>query len=152
MCGEVLPAEGFTHNGRCRTCGRKEQRENKERMRLRDPVTWWIRTVIRGAKSRSKNADLTPQQVAEILAAQKSLCFYCDRPLNFNVRAGEARGVWHPESPSLDQVIPGGGYSPANVVVACWECNRAKGAARPDQIARLHERIQAFLNRTRSPG
>lgn len=55
-------------------------------------------------------------------------CKYCLRPLGWGHESVTA--------PVIDHVVPksrGGSDKPENLVLACWDCNTAKGARTPEQ-------------------
>lgn len=48
----------------------------------------------------------------------------------------------HPFSPSLDQKIPGNGYTPENAQIVCWWYNRLKGDLTDEETIQLIKQIQ----------
>src|SRR5688572_10850260 len=75
---------------------------------------------------------------AALMDAQRGLCAYCDEEMT--ILAG-------PRLATLDHVIPmriGGGDVESNIVLACWQCNRAKGCMTVEQLRRLADRIALF--------
>lgn len=52
----------------------------------------------------------------------------------------------HDDSPSIDQVIPGAGYTVDNVALICWRCNNLKRDATPDELQKVVDWM-----RSRSP-
>jgi 5-methylcytosine-specific restriction endonuclease McrA len=75
---------------------------------------------------------------------QKGLCFYCDEPVTL---------VTGPRCWTLDHVDPlqnGGPDDETNVVMACHQCNRAKGCLTPDQLQKMALRIVHFLTLRRT--
>lgn len=56
-------------------------------------------------------------------------------PLTLEVGSGSGRG--HPFAPSLDQKVPGAGYTPDNTAVVCWLYNCAKGVTTHDNVVKM---------------
>lgn len=75
-------------------------------------------------------------------------CVYCDRPTRHDGPVGLR--------PSKDHIVPKvlGGHMPHNLVVACLDCNRIKGARTPAEMReaartaiRMAERWWALADR-----
>jgi 5-methylcytosine-specific restriction endonuclease McrA len=78
----------------------------------------------RNRKQLYNNQDL----LHEIRARDGDSCRYCGRAVNWRDRRGDAGGTF-------DHVIPRGGNTAENVVVACRGCNSRKGKRTPDQAS-----------------
>lgn len=76
----------------------------------------------------------------KLFADQNGLCFYCDRHLTLTGGGAAAATV--------DEVVPrmrGGRRSERNCVLACQDCNNAKGAMVPADLRRLADRIDRVM-------
>lgn len=80
-----------------------------------------VRHRNRRARERGNDGSHTAQEIKEQVARQKGRCFYCQAKLS--------ESGMH-----ADHVIPlvlGGSNSIDNLVIACPDCNRKKGAKHP---------------------
>jgi len=64
-------------------------------------------------------------------------CFYCDCPPSNRLKRGNHDYSYN----GFDQIDPGAGYTPENVVTSCWNCNRAKGSLSQPQFFALLQKI-----------
>lgn len=55
----------------------------------------------------------------------------------FDLSVGSGRGRGNPFSPSLDQRVPGLGYTEENTAVVCWMYNCAKGVGTRDDVLKM---------------
>ena len=83
------------------------------------------------------------EYVAERL--HKGVCSYCGTKFVLTEAVGVRRV--HPSAPTLDQVLPGRGYSLGNVRVICFTCNAAKGSKTLDAFNDWVRRCFAHLSR-----
>lgn len=74
---------------------------------------------------------MTPAQLRQLWQAET--CSYCTTPLT-----PEAR-------PSLDRLDPARGYTAANVVMACYRCNRRKQDSSPHDLRALADGIDRLM-------
>lgn len=88
--------------------------------------------LLRCAKDRSANVTITKQWIQERL--DRGCCEVTGLP--FVLTANKIANPW---SPSLDQIIPGKGYTPENTQVVVWVYNVAKGSW-------VHEDVLVFAN------
>lgn len=114
-CGTaiVAPSERCDH---CREARRREAYRRNNRRR---------RAALRGAASE-------PYTLDEIAERDRFRCQLCRRPVDMEIPAPD------PASPSIDHVIPlvaGGDDVRANVQLAHFGCNSAKGARGTQQLA-----------------
>lgn len=70
-------------------------------------------------------------------------CRYCGQDVNWKDRRG-------PRGATYDHVIPRGGNTFENVVVACRRCNSSKGARTPEQAGVLLREVEPIQIVTRS--
>lgn len=68
-------------------------------------------------------------------------CAYCLSPV------GSFTGGQRPVSATLDRIIPVLGYTRANTVLACHQCNAAKAEHTPESLRLWITRIESILNR-----
>ena len=109
---------------------REERRQKLEDWALANPIKYRSRTLVAGAKSRASSRgndfDLTAEWVENKLRDGK--CEITGIPFHIKEysRRSEYKRV-HPHSPSLDQIVPSGGYTMDNVQVVCDQVNKFKG-------------------------
>jgi hypothetical protein len=131
---------------RCEACSKAgSERQRKwivtHRHTRRDTEDKYRRTVrgrashlLRGAKLRARKLgipfDLTIDWLVERLKPLE--CEATGAPLQL-MRAKESRV--NPFAPSLDQRVPGAGYTQDNVMVVCWAWNAMKQDFTEDQLA-----------------
>lgn len=79
--------------------------------------------MLRSCRHRSKNpCDLTVEFLEKMLESQGGLCFYSGLRMVFEPY-GRGR---NPYSVSIDQKVPGKGYTKDNVALCCWAVNSGK--------------------------
>lgn len=81
--------------------------------------------VIR-TKTRAKKSGIPFTLQPEDLSIPER-CPCCKKSM---VSGGTSRD----NSPSLDRIIPSLGYTPENVVIICFACNRRKNDSTPEQL------------------
>jgi hypothetical protein len=117
----------------CKICARENSREWMARhpdynARYKISPRSRLSRLMAGARKRAIEAgtsfDLTVDWLMECFERQGGCCAYTGRPINL---AAGGRG-WGTglDAPSLDQMIPGAGYTKANVRIVCWGVNRVK--------------------------
>lgn len=109
---------------------REERRKKLETWALANPIKYRARTLLAGAKSRAKSRnndfDLTEEWLLEKL--KDGCCEMTGIP--FYIKPYTSRAEYrkvNPHSPSLDQILPGSGYTIGNVQVVCDQVNKFKG-------------------------
>jgi hypothetical protein len=80
--------------------------------------------------------DLTWDYVESIYG---EVCPYLGIPLRVGI------GTQHAGSPSLDRILPSGGYVPGNVEVISYLANAMKNAATPEQLLCFARNVIARL-------
>lgn len=83
--------------------------------------------------------------IDSIRARDQDRCRYCGRAVNWHDRRGEAGG-------QFDHVIPRGGNTYENVVVACRGCNTKKGQRTPQQAGLVLLYAKEEPNPNQEPG
>lgn len=112
---------------------------NPEKFRQRDKRYWSSPRgragfMLRAAKDRTKNVTITKQWIQERLDRG-----YCEvTGLPFTLTANKISNPW---SPSLDQKIPGQGYTPENTQLVVWIYNVAKGSWNHEDVEILAEAV-----------
>lgn len=105
------------------------------RFRQTDPLRYFAKTLRNSAKSRSKILgvpfDLDEDWIYERLAAGR-----CEATLAPFVMQAK-----NPFVPSLDQIMPQGGYTKANVQVVAWIYNAAKQQWGHDAVLQLAQAL-----------
>lgn len=91
----------------------------------------WIRRSVSAAKQRAKAGgyefSITAQDMVDQWEKQQGRCYWFNVPMGFDDEAS-----YHPSTPSIDKVDPGGGYVYGNAVWACLAANTAKRDTDPD--------------------
>jgi hypothetical protein len=113
--------------------GYQKQREyvcqecfNKRRkiQRRNSPVSILQRfkEMVRAYKHRSDKCDIDAEFLVDLYNKQNGLCHYSKIPMTFT-KYGTGR---NPYSVTVDQVMPGAGYTKNNVVLCCMAVNSGK--------------------------
>jgi len=82
-----------------------------------------------------------PELRAQIRARDGDWCRYCHGPVRWTDRKGELGGTY-------DHVLPYGGNSLENLVVACRSCNSRKGGRTPEEASMCL--LESFNEKSRS--
>lgn len=82
-------------------------------------------------RSASQTVTISSKWIAEKI--QKGFCEATGIPFDLTKPNGERR----PFSPSIDQIVPSGGYTKENTQVVCWIYNAAKGAWNHDDVVKM---------------
>lgn len=149
VCFEWLGLEDFSHDaatadkrrGMCRECDNAQF----ARWANEDPVRVLLggaakRVGIRGSLNRGKFIGSLKNVVEE---QQKQPCPICHKPLEWTIsKAGGPRGA-NPMAISVDQIIPGAGYTPENIQLLHFRCNVRKNDHTLESARQLH---QYFVN------
>jgi hypothetical protein len=107
-------------------------------------------SLLRGAKMRAHRDGLpfalTLFDVKNMLAAGQCEC--CARFVGVGTHTGKGNRRKGPtaDAATLDRVKNSLGYTPDNVALLCWTCNRAKGTSTLEQL----EQIVAWLRSRQS--
>lgn len=83
-------------------------------------------------RTRGRAVESEPYTLAEVAMRDRRTCQLCGK------RVAMTKAVPHPKAPTIDHVIPiseGGGDVRANVQLAHYWCNSAKGARGSQQLA-----------------
>jgi len=104
----------------CKACRIVEQNN------LDNQSEWhFLRRMLNVARSRANTKQIpctiTIEELWNQYQSQNCKCYYTNLEMQWGYGKGRS-----PFSMSLDQVIPGKGYIPGNVVVCCDAINRAK--------------------------
>lgn len=152
-CGEEKPLESFSMNlGRrrpkCKQCtnaaNARYYQENKGRLRKSNDEIHAIKNadpaaaLLNQAKNRAKRKGLP----FSITAGDIIVPTHCP-VLGLKLAFGDRASV--DTAPSLDQIIPGVGYVPGNVVVVSFRANRIKNDASVDElrsVLRFYEQLE----------
>ena len=120
-CGVPYSEDLFYHYRRdskpfanCKVCRRAQENEYR-----RTPKGVGSR-LLEGCKKRSKNVTIDEEWIMDRL--EKGVCEVTGLPLNLSNK-GKRRG---PFTPSIDQKIPGVGYTKENCQLVCWIYNISK--------------------------
>lgn len=98
---------------------------DRERQKTyRGTITGRARRMLTDARKRAAKSNLPFELTLEWLLPilEEGKCAATGVSFVFTP---EPNFAW---SPSLDQITPGGGYTPENVQVVCWSYNAAKGS------------------------
>ena len=140
-CGQMLP---LNQNSRlCPACQNEYNTQNRRNRQTLDPIRYWGDNTRRQAKQRALSRGIpftiTSTDLERKVALQEERCWYCDGEMRFR-----ASGRQVEDSPSVDQVDPGGGYTPENTVICCWRCNRQKSDATLEELEQLVEGVRRW--------
>ena len=105
---------------RCAICNRQRKAEWAARNPEKAAAAARERVARRNARLRGVH---TPEDIAKQIRAQSGLCYWCGTSLK--------RGY------EVDHLVPvarGGSNGPENIVIACRECNLAKGSKLPEEF------------------
>lgn len=140
-CG--LPGPTNKKSRFCQACQNEYNTQHRRNQKTLDPIRFWGGSVRRQAKQRALSRGIpftiTVQDLQNKVASQEERCWYCDGPMRFR-----AAGRQTEDSPTVDQVDPGGGYTPDNTVVCCWRCNRHKSDATLEELEQLVEGVRRW--------
>lgn len=97
--------------------------------------------VMSERQMRQVRKDLyaDPFMTQRVKERDRNCCRYCGNPVRWNDRKGSGGGTY-------DHVIPDGGNSDENIVVACRGCNARKGRRTPEQAGMRLIPVSADLN------
>ncbi len=127
----------------CRTCIAQYISEKK-----RDPIGARVKQWMSSASIRSKKRGLDFELDAgylRTLAESTNRCPYCPKSISYEYAEAD-RGN---DTPTLDRIRPGLGYTKQNVTICCWGCNNLKSDT---PGARLLELGEAVLRLERERG
>lgn len=116
-CGADNWQEKADGRRRCRPCHARRQAGSRSRL----PHYGLFQHARSRAREKGLPFTLTPAAVEDALRTCGWVCAYCDAPV------GSFPGPVRPRSATLDRLVPAVGYTPANIVIACHQCNSAKG-------------------------
>lgn len=112
-----------------------------------DPCRQRAISMARGIRERSASSGMpldrdifTVKALAEWLRRQQS-CECCG--IQFSPKGGVGTNRRVNALPSIDQLVPGAGYTAGNVALICWRCNNLKRDATAGEL----ERIAAWMRR-----
>jgi hypothetical protein len=131
------------HQPYCRPCGAAYLNTPERRASARAYKNAATRTLsgrcvalLKNAEARAKDKGL-PCTITLAWITERVAVGHCAvTGLPFAIEE-VGRGL----SPSLDQIIPGLGYTPENTQVVCWLYNRAKGVEGHDAVMMLAEAL-----------
>lgn len=136
ICGEYLPQEEFQDTPdkykyrnykdvRCRCCKVEQNKLAKSNYSDFQKLKHILNTRLLGAKERCKKSgnifNITLEFLLELWKKQKGLCAISKIPMTYEINAGRTY-----TNVSLDQIIPGKGYTQDNVQLICMAVNQAK--------------------------
>lgn len=127
-------------NGATKSCGclRKEQLQLPEGVAARNSV---IEILKRNAKRRNLEQDLTDEQ---ILAIHKENCHYCGAPPSNVCFQPQYNGSYTYNG--IDRMDNDKGYTLANSVSSCKDCNFSKGTKSYEEFINWLKRVCSYLN------
>lgn len=97
--------------------------------------------MIENARHRAKRKDIPCTITLEDIWPPPVKC-----PLLGIVLVYTHRGRGKPDSPSLDQIIPGAGYTPENVMIVSARANTLKNNATLDELLTLAQNLKKIFN------
>ncbi len=158
-CGNTKPADQFTKRPErpvglyscCKQCKAKSRKDSYSYRRKNDDVAFWALRAKNQAKDRTNRTGLptctiTVHDILKALETSGSKCTYCGIAVNFH-RTVKDRF----DAPSIDRILPSGGYTPENIVVACYRCNAIKSDASPDELMQIASIASRLAKERRLP-
>lgn len=106
---------------RCLKCY-SERKKLRRRENGKPRKERWAELLRSARKRSSKHCDLTVEYLEELYNKQEGKCAYSGIQMEF-AKWGSGRKHY---SVSLDQIVPGGGYTRDNVALVCWVVNSGK--------------------------
>lgn len=101
--------------------------ERQARYRLRHPMRAKTNDLFRAAKWRAKR-DKIPFTITLEWVREKLNALRCEvTGVHLRLSMHHGRGPAGAYSPSLDQILPGKGYTPGNTRLVAWGYNALKG-------------------------
>jgi hypothetical protein len=130
-CGETKPLSEYHKRcggtqGRCKPCFKAQVRFSQ----MKHPTAYLYRQARDRAKRKGVLFTLKPE---EVVIPEKCPC--CKVEMLIGAMADRE------SSPSLDQIIPGGGYTPENTIVICFSCNRLKSNVSPERLYQVADYV-----------
>jgi hypothetical protein len=108
------------------------ERYKKSHNREMDDKTKWAWKIIGTRIPRSRRtAKMDLLETMNLV----DTCPILGIPLDYSF----GKGVRTENSPSIDQIIPGAGYIPGNVIVISWRANRIKNDGSPEEHLKIYE-------------
>lgn len=99
------------------------KRYHKVKSQMSENIEWRMNKICKMAEARAKAQDLpfdiTSEYLVTLYEAQHGECDVSGR--KFNLSPSESRP--HPDSPSLDKIIPAYGYTEGNVRLTTYHVN-----------------------------
>lgn len=148
-CGKIYSPEDFYHQGkerkrpcsRCKRCTNLKSSSSKKagRTEYRRTAKGLASDLMTGPKKRGSVVTITSEWIANKIDA--GVCEVTGIAFDLSPPNGRRR----PFCPSLDQKIPGRGYTIENTQVVCWIYNAAKGNASHEDVMIM---ARALLNDT----
>jgi len=141
----------YGRQANCLECAKIAQKKwrDKRTARLRtpgDPVyeknrnfrqsikgrAWQLRQTAAGRSVKRTGSECTVSLEKIIEGIEKGYC--CQTGIAFNLIDPPPSGMSkHPYAPSMDQIIPNGGYNDANIQIVCWAYNIGKQQMSDDE-------------------
>jgi hypothetical protein len=126
---------------------KEKLKENEKKRRLQNPIKNSLENCI--IRARINNI---PYDSVELLENYLRL--------NFNIIVCDCCGIKlsymnekvSDNSPSIDRIVPGKGYTIGNIALLCNKCNRLKNNATPDELFRIADWYQIKLNNNMNLG
>jgi len=111
-------------------------RVRKNFLRGREPKYYWLNHIL----CTNKLAKIDRLYLLDRIHLP-DVCPVLGIPLNYNGGCGFRRD----NSPSIDQVIAGGGYIEGNMVVMSWRANRIKSDGTWEELEKIAEFVKKYL-------
>jgi len=141
-CGEEKSINEFyimnKHKGyrysRCRDCHKELTLDRYNKLPSSRPSQAYRRasSLMGAIRHRDPSTDLTTQWIADKI--EKGVCEVTGIPFVLKKPTGAHRS---PYTPSVDQIIPGKGYTKDNVQIVIWMYNAAKGEWGHEDVMRM---------------
>lgn len=107
----------------------RERARNLKNRRQQKSSSWpgWAASIISATLDRARRRGvphaITKEDVLELVRDQNACCAISGLPLILSAGCGRTK---NPFAPSIDQIIPGAGYTKDNIQIVCIMANTAK--------------------------
>jgi hypothetical protein len=128
------------HSYTCKTCAKKYYHANKDKIKQEqrvkkqnDPLKYMLYNAKQRAKQKGLEFNL---EVTDLVKNTHCPIFGIELVYGGTGKTEKGYGAFE-NAASLDRIDPTKGYIKGNVVIVCWEANRAKAYLSIDKIMKL---------------
>lgn len=104
-----------------------------------------LKRSLQAAKTRAKRDGIRFDDILlEVFVTPPARCACCNAALDYSYAIRDKSDLRNSRSPSIDQVIPGAGYTVKNTVIVCTRCNILKADASLLELEHLVRYVRRF--------